>query len=375
MKNILIAIDSLVGGGAEKVLKDILENIDKSKYNIEILLINREGVYLNDIEKNYVVKSLNKSSSVDSNIILRKIKTFFRLIKINFMTSRFWADRVIDNKYDIEIAFLEGQCTKLISNRKNKSKKIAWVHIDLEKHRTLPSYIEKRAYNKFNKIIAVSKDSANSISKLYPICKDRIQVLYNPIDSNKIRNMAKEGQLDYQKSTINLVTVGRLDYQKGYDILLKSHKELIDEGYIHKLYIIGEGKEYDNFNKYIKKNNLSNSVKLLGFKNNPYPYIYDADAYVMSSRYEGLPLVIGETLVLGTPIIATKCTGPLEMLDHGKYGIMVECENVESLKSGIKKMIVSKQTMERYSNLSIERSKIFNIKNTMNEIEYLLDTV
>ena len=375
MKNILIAINSLVGGGAERVLKDILDNIDETKYNIDIFLLNKEGVYLEEIEKKYSVMFLNKERNMDVNVIFRKMQTQYIRSNIKLMTGKFGANRLLEDKYDIEIAFLEGPCTKLIANRDNKAKKIAWVHVDLEKHRTLPMKVEKKAYEKFDKIIAVSKDSARSVSKLYPMYKDKVEVMYNPIDVEKVRTMAKSEEMNYPKDCVNLVTVGRLEYQKGYDILLKAHKELMEEGYKYNLHMVGEGNKEKELRDFIKNNNLEESVHLHGFQRNPYKYIYNADAFVMSSRYEGLPLVIGETLSLGTPIVSTNCTGPSELLENGKYGILAECENIQSLKDAIKEIVSSSEKREKYGKLALERSKIFNINRTMQEVESLLDNI
>lgn len=375
MKNILIMIHNLEGGGAEKVLKDLLDNIDNSKYKIDILLLERQGVYLKDIEEKYNVKSILKNRIKINNIILRKINSLIRRLIISLKTNRFILNTIVPNKYDIEITFLEGRCAKIISNRKNNAKKIAWVHTDLEKHRSLSIKEEKKVYGRFDKIVAVSNDSKKSIIKLYPMYESKIEVIYNPIDVKKIRSMAKLDKVEYKKDNINLVTVGRLSYEKGYDILLQVHKELINEGYNHKLNILGEGSQEYKLRDFIKKHNLEETVKLLGFKSNPYPYIYNADGFITSSRYEGLSLVTAEALVLGKPIVSTKCAGPTEMLDNGKYGILVECESTESLKSGIKEIISSKDSREYYSNLALERSRIFDITKTMKDIELLLDTV
>lgn len=379
MKNILILTNSLNGGGAEKVLRDLLRYIDKSKYNVDIALINKEGIYLEEIENKHDVKEIVKNySDIDGNLFIRMYKLLRRKLKLYLISSNNKIiDKIIPDKYDIEIAFLEGFSTKIISKRKNLAKKIAWVHIDLKKHRTLTRKCEFKAYNKMDKIICVSNDSANSFKDLYPDFSHKVEVIYNPIDVNKVKELSKvsENEILKKNGLVNFITIGRLSYQKGYDILLKVHKELIQEGIDHNIYILGEGKEREYLEKYIKSETLDNTVKLLGFKKNPYPYIVSADVFVCSSRYEGFSLALAECLLLGKPIISTECAGPKELLNNGEYGVLVKAENIEGLKNAMKEMILDKKMREFYTNKSLERSKIFNINKTINEVENLIDSV
>ena len=121
--------------------------------------------------------------------------------------------------------------------------------------------------------------------------------------------------------------------------------------------------------KEIKENSLEESVKLLGFKENPYPYLKKADIFVSSSRFEGFSLVVGEALCLKKPIIATKCVGPLELLNNGEYGLLAEIEDVRDLAEKIKKLVLDKGLRKKYSSLSKKRSEIFNIDKTIQEVE------
>lgn len=376
MKRILFVINSLPGGGAEKVLYDILRKIDKQKYNIEIFLINNEGIYIDKI-KNLGVKIdylFPKRKDKVNFVLYRKIKSCILLIK-KFLYLRFprLVYKLKHKRYDIEIAFLEGNPTLFLGNRKTTALKIAWVHNDLEKHRVLSKKNEKKAYSKMNKIICVSNDSKKSVENLYPELQENIEVIYNPIPKEEILSKSLEIENIYSKKKINIVTVGRLNVQKGYDVLLKAHKELLKEGLDYNLYILGEGEERKKLEKYIKENNIEKNTFLLGFKENPYPYIKQANIFISSSRYEGYSLVVAEALCLEKPVIATKCVGPIELLNNGKYGLLAEVENIDSLKEKMKKLILDEELRIKYSELSRERAKIFDIEKTMKEIERLLD--
>lgn len=376
MKKVLFIMNSLPGGGAEKVLYDILKRLDKKKYHVEIFLINNEGIYIEKIKQLGIKIDYLFSKRKDKiNFILyKKIKSCFLLIKKKiYLKFPKLISKLKNRKYDIEIAFLEGNPTLLLSHRKTEALKISWIHNDLKKHRVLSIKTEKKSYSKIDKIICVSNDAKKSINYLYPELKAKIEVIYNPIPKEEIlKNGLKESNI-YSSEKVNLITVGRLNKQKGYDILLKTHNELLKEGLDYNLYILGEGEERKELEQYIKDNNIEKNTFLLGFKENPYPYIKEADIFISSSRYEGYPLVICEAICLEKPIIATKCTGPNEILEDGKYGLLAEVENVESLKENMKKLILSEELRKKYSKLSKERSEIFDINKTMKQIERVLD--
>lgn len=376
MKNILIVTDSLRGGGAEKVLYDILKNIDLKSYKIDIFLIFNYGIYKYKIEELGIrIEGLfNERKDLFKNIFYRKLKSLLiKIFRSIYCRYPFLIKNLKSKEYDIEISFLEGYSSVLVANRKNNSKKIGWIHIDLEKHKMINRNLEIESYKKIDKIICVSNDSKRSVENLYPSLKNKIKVIYNPIPKEEILKNCLEENSIYPNRRINIVTVGRLNRQKGYDTLLKAHKELLEEGLEYNLYILGEGEERKKLEKYIKDNNIEKNTFLLGFKENPYPYIKEADIFISSSRYEGYPLVICEAICLEKPIIATKCTGPNEILEGGKYGLLAEVESVESLKENMKKLILNEELRKKYSELSGERSKIFDVNKSLKEIMKILE--
>lgn len=370
MKKILFVTESLDKGGAEKVLYDILRNIDLSKYKIDILLFENKGVYIEKIEKlgisvNYI---FNERKDFINNIIYRKCKSMIiGIIKYFYSYCPFLIKNLKNKKYDTEIAFLEGHSGILVSNRKNNSKKISWIHTDLLKHRVINKKSELNAYLKMDKIICVSENSKISLLKLYPVLINKIEVIFNPIDKENILKNSQEN-INLEKNKINVITIGRLIKIKGYDILLQAHNKLIKEGLDYNLIILGEGVERNNLEEYIKKNNLGARTQLLGFKENPYPYLKKSDIFISSSRYEGYPLVLCEAICLEKPIIATNCNGSKEILENGKYGILTEIGNVEDLAKKMKEMILNKTLRQKYSNLSKERAEKLDMEKVIKEI-------
>lgn len=367
MKKILIAIDGLGGGGAEKVLINILKYLDKDKYQITLLLLFNEGIYLKEVPKHIKIKPLFQ---IKSNLLRRIIYKVFKLLSAKRIYKTF-----IKEDFDIEIAFLEGSTTKLVSGSTNPhSKKIAWVHTDLFNfHRTKYYYRsikeEQTQYKKFNNIVFVSNDAKKGFEKLLNIHKN-LKTIYNPIDVNEIRQKAQRDKVHYDQLTI--CSVGRLVKPKGFERLIRVHSMLLKKGIKHQLLLVGEGEERKSLEHLCHQLDVTSSVTLLGFQTNPYKYIQASDIYVSSSRAEGLPLVVAEALILGKPVISTRCSGPVELLDNGKYGLVVE-NSEEGLFEGLKLLLTNEKQRKKYELLSAQRESFFNIKEIMRQIEALLD--
>ncbi len=362
-------METLGGGGAEKVLIETLKRLDFSKYAITLLLLRREGVYLSQVPKNVKVEFLLPTEP--SGLFQRRI--FFSIKKRwwNFVLNSKWlANIVFNERYDVGIAFLEGNSSLLLSHLNSVVRKIAWVHIDLLCHQILSRKVERTVYKKMDNIVCVSKGAQNALLKLYPEVKSYSQVVYNPVDIEGI--MRKSHEPITSDEQIKVIAIGRLcNAQKGFDILLAAHKINIEAGVKYHLTILGEGDDRARLESFININNIGDSTKLLGFKENP--YLADGDLFVMSSHYEGYPVVLVEAMALGKAIVSTNCTGPNEALDGGKYGVLVPVGDENALALAIRKMIENKKMLSTYSSLSKERAKIFNLGESMRQIEQLLD--
>lgn len=364
MKKILFVMPNLRGGGAEKVLIDVLRNIDKSKFDITLLLFNKGEVYDDQIPKNINVKCINDIMKFIPSRIWGIIAKYYPRLFYKF---------IIKEEYDIEIAFMEGLATRFVANSNNKdSKKVAWVHIDLlKKHWTKNMFLkgkEEECYNEFNDLVFVSNDAKTAFNNLFKVNKPNKHVIYNPIISHEIEAKSREKNITFKEFTI--LSVGRLDYQKGYDRLIKVHKDLV-KVYPHKLIILGEGPERGNLEKLIETFNVENSVELKGFIKNPYPYIKAADLFICSSRQEGYSLVVAESMVLEKPIISTNITGPREVLNDGEYGSL--CRNSEDgIKETLKEVLENRKLLDVYKEKSIKGKKSLDYKSIINDIEKLL---
>lgn len=362
MIKILFFIETLSGGGAEKVLQNLVNNMDNEKFDITVQTVWKENPekYLN---KNIRYKYIYPCYSTLNNYRYRLsvlLKTIYPLH--------------IKDDYDIEVAYLECGATKVISTSTNKNaKKIAWVHCDLSKKMSNIDEFKVKSiawYKNFHKIVCVSRDVEASFKSIYGNEFDT-EVIYNVIDDYSIREKAKESIEDFSfdEKIPTIVSVGRLSTQKRFDRLIEAHKILLNEGFLNKLLIIGEGNERKNLEQLIKDSDVQKTVTLAGFKGNPYPYIKNADLLVCSSDYEGFSSFVAEGLILGKAIATTNCTGMEELLENSQYGIITKC-NAQALADGIKRLLSDNSLKEKYESNTSERGKGFSIEEAITKTEH-----
>lgn len=393
MKRILFLIHTLGGGGAEKVLINLVNNLDHTKYDITVMTVIDVGELRYQLNENIkyktTIKLRGKKQKIDNNqsgSLLgkgSKCKTFLAKIyaKIwKYMPTKLFYKLWIKEKYDVEISFLEGICAKVISSSSNKnSKKYAWIHVDLINQKKSSGVFknieeEKRIYNQFDRIVCVSKVVREQFINKYSFDPSKVIVKYNSIDKEEIIKKSREKCQDFKKDKTSFLlgSVGRLNKQKSYDRLLRIVKRLIDENYNIKLIIIGEGTKKQELENYIHKNHLEERITLLGFRSNPYQYIKNIDLFVCSSIAEGFSTVISEAIILDIPIVTTNCSGMKEMLgDDNEYGIVTKNDE-EALYQGIKRLLDDQKLYHYYKQKIKQRKSMFDLQNIVSKVEELL---
>ena len=306
MKKILFGITSLTIGGAERVLVDLANELCE-KYEITIFTIYPNGEFEKTLSPKVNLKSLQNKQFKE----LSKMQKILVPLKI-WLHQKGIYKKHIKNNYDIEIAFLEGAITRLFSTKNKEAKKIAWIHNDISKvfGNNLKSKIKKlvdsKIYNKYDKLVFVSKDNENKFKEVYKNNKIEKQVIHNYIDKNRVIEKSNELiENIFTENNINFVTVARLVEQKAIDRLITVHSNLIKQGFNHNFYVIGDGPEKENLEKMIKDNNVEQTFKLLGQKENPYPFIKIADYFCLLSHFEGYPMVVEEAKILNKQILIT----------------------------------------------------------------------
>lgn len=391
MKKVLFVVHTLQMGGAEKVLLNLLKNINKEKYDITVLAIVNDGIYIDELKKiekvkyRYVFPAYFQKSRADkeskyhklSNKVMNYIwRSYLR--KIKYHPKRIYKKGVGKEQFDVEIAFLEGKVAKVVANSTNpNSKKICWIHTDI--HNTSGYSIfknekeEKKTYAIFEQIVCVSHDVKEQFSNKIGIT-EHISVQVNPIDSKDILEKAKEPLPEgFQTDKLVVVAVGRLVKEKGFDRLLEAHKHLLEKGLQHEVWIVGEGREREGLEEQIEQNHLEKNVKLVGYSSNPYQYINRADIFICSSRIEGLSSVVLEATILQKPIISTMCAGAKDILgEPGQAAIIVE-NSTEGIEKGLEELLSSEETRKAYHEKIQKRRKLFEIEHAIKEIEAIID--
>ncbi len=365
-RKVLFLIESLAGGGAEKILLTIASHINKDKFDITVATVVADGVYADRISEFAHFKPLIKAQ----NKLIYKI-----LYHLIYFHLPLWIvyKLFIPKGNDVEVAFCEGFATKLLAHSPNK-KKIAWVHTDMllnpwTQGAVYPSIEkEKKVYLKYSKVMCVSETVKESVSAKFGI---KANTIYNPINSGEIISKSKEKVFLPPKRKLRLVTTGRLVEQKGYDRLVRIINKLRNKKYSCELWILGEGPERKKLVDYIEKNKLNDDVKMWGFVSNPYPYIAACDLFVCSSRCEGYSTAATEAIILGLPVVTTLCSGMRELLGDNEYGIIVENEDM-SLLEPLTKIISNRNYLSELTSKAKERSNDFRISSLMKPIETLL---
>lgn len=372
MKKVLFVIESLSGGGAEKVLATLIDHFDHTQYDLTVCSIVDVGKYNEAVKKKahycYVIPSTEGKSFFYRVWASIKYKLFYYWLPVQLAYKLF-----MPKGFDTEVAFIEGFVTKIMSH--SKAYKVAWVHCDLKEYpwpvnTGIYSSLddERKTYAKYHKIVAVSKSAARHFSEIYGLAERTIYI-YNPIDKTDILAKASEAPKK-EAHKLRFITIGRLMEAKGIDRLIEACHKLKLENHNFELWILGEGSDREKLTQQVENCGLTPMVKFFGFQANPYKYLAQSDCFVCSSRTEGYSLVIAEALCCGLPVISTNCTGPEEILEGGKWGLLVENSTV-GIYNGMKRVFKGNHLTE-LKNLSHTRSLSFNIEASMLEVEKIV---
>lgn len=255
------------------------------------------------------------------------------------------------------------------------------------KNENEPHYIQEANYAiknfpKVDIIIPVSHQLKESLLSIIPEIKDKVEVVYNPISVEKIINKSLDNIPEEKYKGLQLLSIGRLSKQKRFDRLIQACRKLkYNDKLDFHLWIVGEGPERTNLTRQIKKLGLENTIELIGFKENPYPYLKASDLFVLSSYHESMAYVILEAMILNKPIVSTNVSGPGELLkaslpkgqltNKGEYGLITE-NSTEGVYQGLKKMIQDKNLRDSFINKKPDFSS-FEIPRIIKQIETIFD--
>lgn len=361
MKKILFCANSLCIGGIEKSLINLLKKIDYEKFQVDLMLETKSGELLEQVPENVNI--------IEYKVYNLKNKIFQKFL--NYINQLKWTIKC-KNKYDTSICYATYSYAANKVARISSKNNILFIHSDYTKlynEIELKNFFDTRNINEFNKIIFVSNESKENLLKYYPNIVNKSKVINNIIDIDNIREQSKKKcDIKFDKSCINLLFVGRLE-EDSKNILyqLELIKELKSTFNNIKLYIIGDGKDKEQYISFIKNNNLEKEVLLLGQKTNPYPYIKECDYLLLTSNYEGYPVIFNEGIVLKKNIISTiKISDDYTEIGNN-FGFLMPKKLDESIKS-ISNIIKNK--LDNTNKIDIEKinnKRIKKIEELFNE--------
>ncbi len=370
MNKILFTIPTLDHGGAEKVLVNLVNNLDKTKFDITVLTLFGGGV------NRQFLKPYIKNKCIFKKQFHGNTKLF------NLFSPQMLFKHFIKGHYDVIVSYLEGPTARIVSGCTDENTKlISWIHCKMENERAASvgfrNFLEaKKCYNRFDYTACVSKWVKDYFTKIF--CFDKpIGILYNTIETNEILEKSKEkiDDIQFSDECYNICSVGKITQVKGFDRLAKVHKRLLDDGIKNHIYIFGIGEDKMKLEAYLAENNLQDTFTFMGYNTNPYKYVRNCDLYVCSSRSEGFSTSVTESLIVGTPVVTTLCSGMLEMLgENNEYGIVTE-NSEDSLYDGVKKMLTEKGLLEYYAKQAEKRGKFFDTNNTAKSVEEMLENL
>lgn len=358
-KRVLFAVKNMNIGGVEKSLLSLLNTITQQEYDVDLLLLEEYGGFMEAIPAWVNVIILNEYADIRDEVNLPPAKVVcgylkcgrlgravllgaaYALTKLTGDTTHYYKAVFhnipeLDKDYDIAVAYTSiiNYLTWYIMYKVRAEKRIGWIHFDISKL-TIDHVFTEKLHKGMDKIYVVSAQAYKAFAAEFPKLAEKCEVRYNAVDVEMIRSMAQEPVESIREEGVRtIVTLGRLSAEKGQDMVPAVAQRLREAGISFRWYLIGDGKLRPALEQQITENGLEDTVILLGTKANPYPYLKQADVYVQTSVHEGFCITLAEAKVFDLPIIATDFAGAHEQLD-GRANCCVIKRDVFSMSDAI----------------------------------------
>ena len=374
-KRILFITYNLKLGGANSALYDLVKLLDKNKYEITIFTIHDGGPWEQKF-RDIGIRIVNSYSQMKNGTgLVQKIRNKIKLMKIEYSRKHMGKNLIaltIGEKFDLVVlqhSYEPYELAALIPGMAT----VRYIHGDVQNNERFRQVLEDSApyFNRYDKIICVSKVAEHSFNQVFG-CEQITQSCFNPIDSDEIKAKSAE-KIDLDLSIPYICAVGRLAPEKGIVRLVRIHSRLIKSGFQHRLVIVGDGPERAAIDATIRETDTIDSVIMVGYKDNPYPYICNSMFTVCPSYSEGLHMVSMESLSLGVPVVSS--VEPVrELFGEECCGIITDNDD-ESLEAGIRKMLAEREFYEKTVIGAKARSAVFDSNAMIREVEQIFDEV
>lgn len=369
---ILFIMSSLRNGGAERSLVNLLQLFDYQKYEVDLLLFQEEGIFLEqlpnevhilhdcDILHLLYAKGNNRIKGIKHPLLTfdhywgtfwARKKTKSMYASRQYRWEHCYKDRIPlikTKKYDVAISYLHGEQLYYLVDKVDAKRKIAWIHTDYSKLNALEEY-DLKYMRQVDSVVSISNICVETLCKTFPSIKEKFCVLPNLTSSSSIKYLAeKEYPNEYGGKEFKIVSVGRLIHLKGFDMAIDAASILKKNGLKFSWFILGDGELKSELNMQIRNKNVDDCVFLLGATDNPYKYMHGANILVQTSRYEGKSVVLDEAKILGKPIVVTNYDTVKDQVNDNE-GVIVNMSS-EAIAAGIMTIIPRIDEIQTYLN-------------------------
>lgn len=334
-KHLTIYLPALYGGGAERVMLNLAQGIAGRGHMVDLVLAQAEGPYLAEVPESVRLVDLGKGSIVNRNRTLTRLPSLIRYLRVERPDAMLSAlSRA--NLVAICASRIAGKPRRVVVSQHNT---VSMAAPNMPDHlgRIAPR-LAKYIYRWADYVVGVSQGVVDDLVQSVGVPQHLVKVIFNPGVTPELRKKAQE-RLNHPWFQPGeppvIIAVGRLSPQKDFPTLLKAFAYLRQTRQV-RLLILGEGAERKSLEALAAQLGIEQDVCLPGFVENPYPYMVNASVFVLSSLWEGLPMVLVEALYCGPPIVATDCpSGPREILKNGEFGRLVSVGEPEALAEAI----------------------------------------
>ncbi len=374
-KKLLFIMPALGSGGAEKALITLLNLFDYSRYDVDLFLFRRQGLFLPNVPEqvniidggnDYALFDGSASACIKANV--KKLKFSSAANRIKYAKALAGGNKEAvwscikkalaktDKHYDVAVAYLEGNSVYYCVDCVDADVKIGYVHNDYNKL-GLDKDFDRPYFEKLDYLVSVSDKCVNVLKENFPDLQQKIKLMLNIVSPTILDSLGKKDAAEYEgKDSKILLTVGRLSQQKGYDMAVEAAKILSDKGYNLKWFAIGKGELTEQIGSRIKELHLEDKFILLGERANPYPYIRNCDIYVQPSYFEGKSIAVDEAKIFAKPIVCTKFPTVYDQLTDGKTALLAEI-NAQSIAEKTETLLNSEELCKTLSeNLKKEKA-------------------
>lgn len=380
-KKVLILTTALDIGGITSFMLPIV-NLLKSEYDLTIAYTTDKYDKLSEITGDVELVQFKEPCKKNTALYMLTHGWMSHIIKVKFrnhnkVTPMASLQRVnyseamitqlpqeLNKHYDVAISTAEFYCNDLAVEKIDADKKIGWIHPDYSSMHT-DVLFDKRTLDRLDYIVTVSNASKNSLITILPEYRDKVYFIPNLLNTERIIQLSKDKPEEYSNISGSIfVTVARLDNSsKRLDRIVETCKILKDKGLEFHWFIVGGGSDYDAIETLSEKMKTTDVLHLLGAKVNPYPYIKYANTFVLTSQYEGKPVVIDEAMLLGCPVVATQYTSAIEQI--GDYGCVVENNDMTAPMEIAKILLQGISKSKETSAKKIMKDKEEYVRNTL----------